>query len=427
MEPESDERTLPGPGTTRDQAIALLLLDLGEALHAAALPSDLVERRLRSAARGLGTRAQVFVLQGFIALQTGQGPAPVVELRRVSFDTHWRVHKLEELVALGASLARGERGLTEGRAELERINHEPLLYAKPLVVLAYAVYGAAVAVRVGGGVIEALVGALVGLVAGAIHFGTLTYGRVDLEKSFLAGLAGGLAAFALSLVLPPFDAGRAVFGGMTLLVPAMVLTIATHELANGALESGVARLAYGLLRFLMLGFGIAAAVRLWTFAAPLPPHVTAAPLPWPAALAVVAISGAALTVCLQGRPRDVLWMAGAAALAYGAHALTKALLGGDGSPFVAALLVGVAANLQARSGRPPAVVIIPGLLQLAPGFLGSEAIVGLLGRAGTARPPAFFDVLMTALALVLGLVLAEVVSGRRTQLLVEGRAPASGR
>jgi uncharacterized membrane protein YjjP (DUF1212 family)/uncharacterized membrane protein YjjB (DUF3815 family) len=424
MEAESEERTRPGPGLSLEQATSLLLLDLGQALHAAALPSDIVERRLRAAARGLGTRAQVLVLQGFIAVQTGPGPAGAVELRRISFDTHWNLRRLEALVGLCASLARGERGLTEGRAELERILHEPLAYAKGLVVLAYGVYGAAVAVRVGGGLMEALVGGLVGLVAGGLHFGTLAYGPVDLQKSFLAGLVGSLAALALSLVLPPFDTGRAVFGGMTLMVPAMVLTIGTHELASDALESGVARLAYGLLRFLMLAIGIAGAVKLWMFAAVLPVHVAAAPLPWPAALAVVAIGGAALTVCLQGRSRDVLWMAGAAVFAYGAQALTRALFGGDGSPLVAALLLGVAANLQARAGRLPAVVLVPGLLQLAPGFLGSEAVMGLLGRGGGPSGPHLVDVLMTALQLVMGLVLAEVLSGRRTLPLVEGRAPA---
>ena len=63
----------------------------------------------------------------------------------------------------------------------------------------------------------------------------------------------------LAFVLPPFDYPRALFGGISLLVPAMVITIGVHELANEALESGTVRLVYGLICFALLGAGIVAA------------------------------------------------------------------------------------------------------------------------------------------------------------------------
>ena len=46
---------------------AQLLLDLAQALHASALPADIVEERLRAAAAGLGIDAQFFTMQSFVA------------------------------------------------------------------------------------------------------------------------------------------------------------------------------------------------------------------------------------------------------------------------------------------------------------------------------------------------------------------------
>jgi uncharacterized membrane protein YjjP (DUF1212 family) len=395
--------------------LTALLVDLGQALHASNLPASTVEERVGEVARALGARADVFVLQGFLAIELEEGFVERVALRRIDFDTHWNLDRLHALDDLCGAILRGERGVPEARSELARIMTKPRRYGKAWVVPAYGVYGAAVAVRVGGRALEAAVGGGVGLLAGLIHYGTLRWERVDLQKSFVAAMVGALATLALTLVLPSFDAGRALFGGITLLVPAMVLTIGTFELANGALESGVVRLAYGLLRFLMLAFGLSVALRLFPLLAPLPAYVAVEKLPWPVALLVVAIGGAALTFCLQGRPRELPWMAVAALVAYGAQELTKAVLGGRGSPLLAAMILGLCGALYARRpGRVRATIVIPGLLQLAPGFLGTEAVFGLLRSGAPAAESArFFDVLMIALQLVTGLVLAEVLARPR--------------
>ncbi len=425
-----DETTSPSLEAleTRRAAAAKLLVDLGAALHWSALPASIVETRVRAVADALGLHADVFVLQGFLCVESEGAPVERIELRRIDFDTHWNIGRVHELFDLTTSLVRGERGVTSGRAELDRILAEPRPYQKGLVVLAYGVYGGAVAARVGGGAIEALAGAVIGLVAGVIHYTTTLYKSVDLQKSFLGALVGSLVALALTLVLPPFDVGRVLFGGITLLVPAMVLTIATYELANDAVESGVARLAYALLRFLMLGFGIAVAMRIFPLLAALPPRVIPTAMPLPLSLLLVAIGGASLTVCLQGRKQDLPWMAAAALFAFGTQELTKVLFGGRGSPMLSAFLLGIAANLYARlTDKIPATFVIPGLLQLAPGFLGTQAVFDLLGGAGGsavgAQEARFFDVFMTALQLVTGLLLADLLAGRAVRARFE-HAPA---
>jgi uncharacterized membrane protein YjjP (DUF1212 family) len=315
-----------------DEASALLL-ELAQALHLVAVPADLLEERLRAAAAGLGLSAEVFTLQSLVMveLQAGTGPRRL-EMRRIPFDPHWNLRRIADTVELTRAVAERRVGAAAARAELARITARPNRYPKWLVVLGYGAYGAATATRVGGGWREMVPAVLIGFLAGWIHFGTLRSDKVDLLKSFLAALAGTFAGFALGFALPPFDAGKAVFGGVTLLVPAMVIAIGMHELASEALESGVPRLAYGLLRFLMLGFGIGAALAIATAIAPMPAHPAAAGLPPALKLAVVAAGGLALVVCLQGRPRDVPWIIAAVVLAYGVQELTKLAVGSRGSP-----------------------------------------------------------------------------------------------
>ena len=291
------------------------------------------------------------------------------------------------------------------------------LYSQPLVVLGYALYGAVVAGRVGGGWLEIGVALVLGAIAGLIHYGTTRSRLMDLQTSFLAGLVGTLVAIAGSTFLPPFDIARAVFGGMTLLVPAMVITIATHELACDALESGTIRLVYGLLRFLMLGLGGVCAVQLgkWILGVPSFSDATGTPTPLPAGTVVelLILGGCALVVCLQGRVRDAPWMIGAVLLAYVAQKVSVQVVGAAAAPFLAAFALGIVAQLQALLPRHfPATMLVPGLLQLAPGFLGVESVLNLLRGEGP-KAQTFFHVSLVALQLVTGLILAGVLVRRR--------------
>jgi uncharacterized membrane protein YjjP (DUF1212 family) len=414
-EEQSATRGVPrGEAAVADSADETLafLADLGAALHAGYLPADQVEARLHAAARGLGLReVEAFTLQSLVLVgQRGRGG---MHLLRTEYSPHWNLIRLHDLVALVEAIAAGRLLLPAARAELQRITATPRHFKPPVVLLAYAIYGAAVAGRVGGGALEVLVAGVVGLVAGAIHFGTFAHPVVELQKSFLATFLGGLAAFLLSLVLPPFDAARAIFGAMTLLVPAIVITLAAGELASeAAVEAGVVRLAYGLFRFLMMGAGVIAAVNLWSLAGgPAAATVAAAPLSHFTVAVLLVVGGVALVPCLQIPPRDTGWAVVAVILAWGIQELTKVQFGSRGGPFATALVLGVAAMLYGRlPGKNPATVLFPGLMQIAPGFLGTRAVLASLRPGAPAGGgESFFDVLTVAVQLVLGMLVASVL------------------
>jgi uncharacterized membrane protein YjjP (DUF1212 family) len=414
---------MPERSREQDEASALLL-DLTQALHGVALPADQVEDQVQAVARAMGQKAELFTLQSFAAAELGTDGGRHVDIRRFDFETHWNLRRMHDLLDLSDAAAKGRIGVAEARRAIPAIVSRPNPYPRWLVVLCYGAYGAAVAARIGGGWIELLVAGAIGLLTGGIHFGALRSHRVDLLKSLLASFCGSLATLTLSLVLPPFALGPAMFGGIVLLVPATVLTIAIHELANEALESGVVRLAYGLLRFLMLAFGMAGALAIWRVLSPMPVSTPPTALPQAVTLAILTIGALALMVCLQGRPRDAPWIVAAVLVAYGTQRLSKLVAGDVGSPFVTAFVLGAVAHLHARlPGHTAATMIVPGLLQIGPGFLGTEAAFHLLEgeRGGASGSETFGRVLLVALQLGTGLLVASLVFSRRR--LAEARTP----
>jgi uncharacterized membrane protein YjjB (DUF3815 family) len=132
------------------------------------------------------------------------------------------------------------------------------------------------------------------------------------------------------------------------------------------------------------------------------------------------VGGVALVPCLKARPRDTPWIVASVILAWATLELTKVQAGGRGGPFVTALVLGIAAMLYGRlPGKNAITVLFPGLLQIAPGFLGTRAVMAALrsSSAGGATE-SFFDVLIVAVQLVLGILVASVV--------VRGRGAPSG-
>jgi uncharacterized membrane protein YjjP (DUF1212 family) len=421
-------------GNGHDAELAETLGDVAAGLHGVSVPSDVVEQEIRALAKGQGVPVESLILESRLELQVGKGPGSEMLLRTIDFDTGWNLRRLADLQAVVSRLrAKGvatTADLVGARREIAAIVARPPKFSAPMVALGYAIYGGAVAARVRGGWLEVAVGVIVGLVAGALHYGSTRSRQMDLLQSFTGALCGTLAASLLTLVLPPFDHARAVFGGMSLLVPAMVLTIGTREIVHEALESGVLRLAYSLLRFLMIGAGIAAAMKLYAVFGPPPASATPVPLPMPIVLALLAVGGVALTLCLQGRWRDTPWMVAGVLLAFGSHELSRLIFPPDGSAFLATFVLGSVAIIQYRlGGRLPAILIIPGFLQVAPGFLGSEAVLALLRPGAQPSVHTFFHVLLLGLQLVTGLLVAEAAFGRLGPRVSEpaatGPAPAA--
>jgi uncharacterized membrane protein YjjB (DUF3815 family) len=183
------------------------------------------------------------------------------------------------------------------------------------------------------------------------------------------------------------------------------------ELATRHLVSGTARMAGAAttLFTLLLGVGLAWKLGSLALGGELPRAVPR-PLPdWTEWLAL-AIAPLAFAVLLGARRREygVIFLTGLAgflAARYGANAL-----GPDLGAFLGALLVGAASNLYARwADRPALVPSTPGILLLVPGSIGYRSLTSFLDRDSLAGMDWAFRTGLVAVALVGGLLFANLI------------------
>jgi len=129
-----------------------------------------------------------------------------------------------------------------------------------------------------------------------------------------------------------------------------------------------------------------------------------------AVLAAAVVSGLAFVVTLRAPSRDALFTCTAALLAVSASLVTTPVVGDAAGVFVAALAVGLAGSLLARTlRRSPLVFIVPGVLVLVPGSAGFQSASDLLEGRTVRGVDAAIDTLVTALAIVYGLIMATIL------------------
>jgi uncharacterized membrane protein YjjB (DUF3815 family) len=289
-------------------------------------------------------------------------------------------------------------------------------FPTPFVASACALYAATVAMRLGGGGREIAAAALAALVGGMLHGNALGQKSSGLGRAFAAALTATLAVLAFVSEPSAAHLGRALCGGVAVLAPVALVTIAAGEMARGAVESSVLRLAEASLRAAAIGLGIAAAIAVEARLAPYPSVVALSPALEPPtllasqlAVGLTVLGGLALTVCLQARWRDAPLLIAGALVGCAAEALSHLLLSPAVGTFSSAFALGTVAIVVSRlSGRPRALIIVPGLMHLATGCFGSEAALRLVGGGPHAFEGALPRLLLQGTLLVAGLVAAEI-------------------
>ena len=115
--------------------------------------------------------------------------------------------------------------------------------------------------------------------------------------------------------------------------------------------------------------------------------------------------------------RDAWCIAFVSVLGFGGARLGSSLLGPEQGVLLGALLVGVASNAIARwMGRPASVTLVPGIMLLVPGSIGFGSMSSLLARDVDAGLALAFTTVLVAVALAIGLLLANVIVPPRRSL-----------
>lgn len=382
---------------------------LGQALHAYGSPAHRLEAALGRVAARLGLKGQFFSTPTAIFASFGSEKEQKTLLFRVEpGEVH--LEKLSELDEVLGDVVTGKMKPAVASTRVDEIVAASARYGPVLSTLAFSLASGSAARFFGGGWKEIMAALIGGLVIG---LWALIAGRFS-ETGRLFEPVGGMlialtTAFCASL-LDPLAPQVVTLAGLIVLVPGMTLTVAMTELATRNLVSGSARLSGAMLVFLTIGFGVALGGRLGEALVGTMPSSPPLALPaWTEAVALIVVA-LAFTVLFRARPKDLGWILASSTVALVGARAGAALLGPQLGVFLAAVLVGVGGNLLARfANRPAAVPQLPGLMLLVPGSIGFRGVASLLDQDVLSGVESAFNMALVAIALVTGLLIANVL------------------
>ena len=388
---------------------------LGGALHRYGASTHRLEQAMRLVLRRLGVGGHFFSIPTGIFASFGLPEQHRTSLIRATPE-EVNLEKLTLLDELVRGVIAGSIGAAEGNPRVDEIVSAPPRYGAMLTAMCFGLLSGTSSRFFGGGWREAVVSTAIGLVLGVL---SAWMGRLEDTRRVFEPVASVIAA-GLAVIMAQYVSPLSVYvttlSGLIVLVPGLTLTTAVTELATRDLVSGTARLMGAGLIFLEIAFGVALG---WQVTKLLPAPLMSAPAPLPGFTFLIALvlSPLALSVLLRAHPRDIGWILLAGATGVGGFRLGAYVLGPELGTFVGALLVAAGSNLYARIfNRPAAVPLVPGIILLVPGSIGFGSLSRFIERDVVSAIETAFNMGLVAVALVTGLLVANLVVPPRKTL-----------
>jgi uncharacterized membrane protein YjjP (DUF1212 family) len=400
------------PDSVTASAAVAFVLRLGRALHAYGYAAHQLEGVLRQAAERLGLSAQFFATPTSIFASFGPQDDQRTHLMRVE-PGDVDLGKLALLDGVARDVLDGRVSPADGSRRIEQITRASSPYGRALTVAAFTVASGAACRILGGGAREIVASSLIGLVTGVLAI--VSARAPGLRRVFepTAALVASAIATIIAVRAGPLSMYVTTLAGLIVLLPGLTFTLALTELTTQNLLSGTARFAASMVVFLGIALGVALGQKTahLMLGAPVPPNSVVAALPgWTEWIALL-LAPFAFAVLLKAQPRDTLWTLAVCLLGFEAGRLGSRLFDPQLGVFFGALTVGIASNLYGRFARRPAPVTqVPGILLLLPGSIGFRSLAAMLDQQTLSGIESFFAMVLTAAALVTGLLTANVLA-----------------
>jgi len=394
----------PSPPAT--DAIHTFLIKVGVLLHRFGTPSHRLERVMLQLSRSLGVEGIFLYTPTALVVSLTDAQGERTYLRRVDAGA---VH-VDKLIAFDEILEQLEdRRISVALASemLDNVEQAPPPYSDWMTMLACAISCGAVAIFFQGSANEVITASALGLVVAVLE---VIQGRLRWETGFLepvSGLVAAIGALAVAHFIVPIDDRLVTLAALIIMLPGLRLTVALTELAVGHLSAGVARLAGACVSLLTITIGVALGWRLAAAWRPstFPEDVLPQYWQW------IAIAVAPITFSIVFRARWPQWptIMAVAVTGFFTSQFAGAQWGVEVGAFCGALAVGIGSNLYARiRDRPALVPLTPGIIILVPGSVGYRSLTAFLDHNSMAAVEFAFTMIMIAVALVGGILTANV-------------------
>jgi uncharacterized membrane protein YjjP (DUF1212 family) len=397
---------------------AALIRRLAQLLHTSGMPAHELEERMEFTSSILGAPAHFFSTPTslFIAFE-GQGQS--THLIRVA-PPSVNLDQMSQLHELLLSIERDQAPADEIWRQILAIESQPPYYGRVANVISFAAVGAAAAVFFGGGFEESAAACVIGLIVGLLVLVCSIQTPTRYLSDMLAALTATILANLAAWWLPGLATEVTILASLIILLPGLGVTVAVNELATQNLASGTARLAGALVVFLTITFGILIGQNVAQFLFAPVASDPGEPLAVQLVALSLGVSAIAFAVLFQAKLKDAGWILLAISTAYYGTRLGGAIFAPEAAVWTGAFLLGVVSNLFGRfANRPPAVMLVPGLLLLVPGSRGFFTITALLRQDVQHGIEAAFTMALIAASIVAGLLMANVfVASRRAVIRV---------
>ena len=402
-----DDPVIP-EAESNNEAISFILR-LGRAMHMCGYASHRLEELLEQAAERVGLQGQFFSTPTSIYCGFGELEHQRTFLIRAEPGS-LNLSKIVDLDQVLTDVLYRRCSSAEGSRRIDEIVARQPEYGAWMNTIACGLASVASSRLLGGGLKEMVVSAVIGLFIGLLFWLADKY--KPLGKVFepvAAMLAAGLAA-TLSLWFGPYSVFNATLAGLIILMPGFTLTTALTELTTRNLVSGTSRLSSALIVFFGIGFGVTLGAKLSSLMFGVPRISASLPQSqWTEYLALFLIA-IAFSILLRAHLRDVVWIVLVVVIAVLASRGGAKLLGAELGPFIGALTVGLSSKLYAQFlHRPTTVTLAPGILLLVPGSLGFRSIASLLDNQIVPGVGIAVQMILTAMALVAGILIANIL------------------
>jgi uncharacterized membrane protein YjjP (DUF1212 family) len=366
--------------TTDTDALLEFLRRLGQAYLACGEQTALVESYLRrtAAAAGIG-RSQVvaFPTALYISLHDRAGErvtlveGPVEPLR---------LDQIADVYALGEAAQSGAVPPHEGLARLAGILRKAPRFGPVVAVVGHTILTVGLAM-----VLEAVpkniaAAALLGAMVGTLK--VFSRGRAVLSLPLpvvAAALVSALVFLAVRWGLP-VDPQHVLIPPLVTFLSGAMLSLGMVELAYGDMVGGSSRLITGLVKLVLLAFGLVAGAALVGYTPGDLVDLDAQPVPPWMAWAGVVVFGIGVYLHFSAPRNSFLWMLLVLLLAFAAQQLAASLFSNEISGFFGTLVATPLGYLiQKRFKGPPAMVtFLPSFWLLVPGSLGLLSVKQML-------------------------------------------------
>lgn len=368
-------------------------------------------------AQRLGLTAEFFSTPTALLVSLGDGSKQQTFLAR-SDPGSANLSKLADLTEVMRALAEHEITPEMADRQVRSIDQAPSLYGWGWQLLGFVILAAGIAPLLGGGITEALLACVLGLIVGTA---VLTLRRHVERSRLITPLAATLVTFIGTIFCglnPSVALLPAVTAGMIVLLPGMDLTVAARELATGHVVSGSSRLAFGLTVLALLGLGMVIGGVLGQAVVGTVPITYNPDRVLIHSFIGLTMAAAGLMLLNQAHKKDWPWMFLASLVAWLVAGLGNLLDAPVIGAFLGALAVGISGNLFVSiTGRPGSIMHIPGLIVLVPGSIGFRSVTSLLSEDVVTGIETALLTAIIAIALTTGMMLASVLMPPKKNVL----------